>query len=102
MISLISYCEKDYFPFTVLISHKKTSFAGIELDEEEEIRLAKGAPIDAWVVTKTCLPLTELMNSTLSDNISVQDDFVAYKVVYCYFNIKFLISIKIRFFFFRR
>ncbi|EJW81873.1 UBE3A protein, partial [Wuchereria bancrofti] len=51
----------------------------IELDEEEEIRLAKGAPIDAWIVTKTCLPLTELMNSTLSDNISVQDDFVAYK-----------------------
>ncbi|VDM10033.1 unnamed protein product [Wuchereria bancrofti] len=55
------------------------TYSGIELDEEEEIRLAKGAPIDAWIVTKTCLPLTELMNSTLSDNISVQDDFVAYK-----------------------
>ncbi|EFO20031.1 hypothetical protein LOAG_08458 [Loa loa] len=51
----------------------------IELDEEEEIRLARKAPIDAWLVTKTCLPLTELMNTTLSDNISVQDDFVAYK-----------------------
>ncbi|MCP9258111.1 Ubiquitin protein ligase E3A [Dirofilaria immitis] len=55
------------------------AYNGIELDEEEEIRLAKQAPIDAWLVTKTCLPLTELMNSTLSDNISVQDDFVAYK-----------------------
>ncbi|KAL4002772.1 HECT-domain (ubiquitin-transferase) family protein [Acanthocheilonema viteae] len=55
------------------------TYNGIELDEEEEIRLSKEVPIDAWLVTKTCLPLTELMNSTLSDNISVQDDFVAYK-----------------------
>uniref|UniRef100_A0A915Q1Q2 HECT-type E3 ubiquitin transferase n=1 Tax=Setaria digitata TaxID=48799 RepID=A0A915Q1Q2_9BILA len=55
------------------------TYNGIELDEEEEVRLARQTPIDAWLVTKTCLPLTELMNSTLSDNMSVQDDFVAYK-----------------------
>lgn len=81
MILLISHMLRIISLFAALFYIRKSSFTGIELDEEEEIRLAKEVPIDAWLVTKTCLPLTELMNSTLSDNISVQDDFVAYKVL---------------------
>uniref|UniRef100_F1KTF0 HECT-type E3 ubiquitin transferase n=1 Tax=Ascaris suum TaxID=6253 RepID=F1KTF0_ASCSU len=49
------------------------------LGDEEEERLAQLAEIDAWAVTKTCFPLTEFVNGTLSENFSVEDDFVAYK-----------------------
>ncbi|VDM37456.1 unnamed protein product [Toxocara canis] len=48
-------------------------------DDEEEERLARMAEIDAWAVTKTCFPLSEFRNITLSENFSVEDDFVAYK-----------------------
>lgn len=51
------------------------------MGDEEEERLAQLAEIDAWAVTKTCFPLTEFVNGTLSENFSVEDDFVAYKVL---------------------
>ncbi|VDN02113.1 unnamed protein product [Thelazia callipaeda] len=66
--------------FDFFLREKSFSDTGrSEEEDEEESTLAIDSPIDGWMVTKTCFPLTEMINTTLSENISVQDDFVAYK-----------------------